>query len=124
MRAFLQPGLVIVCIQVCQGANASLVEHYQNSLPIKVGLGLNHLLCFFSLTFLLILTYRSLDLDHPVFALILQEILVMAVGIVAIASVYVAFSDQLSFWCQLYEFIFVGTCLFHEITWMTITFIR
>jgi len=88
-------------------------------------LGLDQLACLISSLMLTILSYKTLDLRHPVFALIMQEVLIMTMAFFFSVSTFViCIEDCFSLWSQVYELIFVGTCLFHQVTWMTITLIR
>jgi len=105
--------------------NNTLVDGVQNDSSVKVFLATNLGLCLTSAIFMVCITYSALDLKPPVFALLFQEILVIFVAAAICLTSFVAISEEsFSSWCQIYESLLTGTCLFHQVTWMNITFIR
>jgi len=117
---------LLLCLPHTQSAlNDTLVVEQQNAVEIKVALALLQFICFSLSIFFMFLLCSITDLSHPVFALIFQETVVMfTVVTVTYIGYFMYLTEDFHLWCQVYQEVYAGISMFHQVTWLSVTFLR
>jgi len=121
--------LALVIVQAVAQAscapNSTAIYEQLNAVQIKVTLALTQFIASFLALFFTLLLLKVVDLSHPVFALIFQETVVMFTFVmVTYIGFFVYLTEDFQLWCQAYQEVYAGLTLFHQVTWLSVTFLR
>ncbi len=92
---------------------------------VKFCLVMAHVVTLVSLWACIKMSHDKVEIRHPVFAMVFQEIIVLVVTeLVGYVSLLFMMGDYITLWRIIFLFVSVASLQFHQITWLFVTCLR